>query len=146
MTVNGSTISFNVAVREEVLTLEDSAALFPACAEAGITLPRRETAIPPMEIRSYDSATGHLTFFDPRRPEDINCMIVTVLDGAVAPRLNVQALLTTVGVDSNDPTLTPFRCVAFNDLCVISTTAGGSITVLFDLQFNIPCTGGACMQ
>jgi len=81
--VNGSTISFNIAAREGVLTPEDSAALFPGCAAAGITVPELVAVIQPMEIQSYDPATEHLTFIDTRRPDDINCIMASVQAGGL---------------------------------------------------------------
>jgi len=144
--INSSSISFDIVFREGV-TPDNSPVHFPICAAAGFIVFEARAVVPESRIKFYDATTGYLTFIDPRRPDDISCAIVSVRHGEEGPHLRVKSVIRSIAATMSElAEVGPsFRCVAYNDLCIISTN-GDRLTFFFDLEFEIPCTSGACLN
>lgn len=139
-------ISLDIVFREGV-TIENSPTHFPICAAAGVIVFEARAVVPESRINFYDATTGYLTFIDPRRPDDINCAIVSIGAGEEGPHLRVKSVMRSIAATMSEmaeagPSL---RCVAYNDLCVISTNED-RLTFFLDLDFEIPCASGACLN
>lgn len=145
--ISESTIAISAETAQGATTPELAVSMFPACAAAGILPVEAAAAYPPAKIQSYDPTTGHLTFIDPRRPDDLNCLIVGAQQGDKVPSLAARSLgMFTGNLSTVIEVGLSFRCVVANELCVLEQNAEGGLVELLDLDFAVPCTGGACME
>lgn len=147
--VEGNTISISFITLEGVNTTEQAAAMFPNCAAAGIFPFETVTPLPLAEIQSYDPSTGHLTFIDSRRPDDLNCVVLTLNEmqkGEAVPSIHVEYMLSSVGTLDRIVEIGPsFRCTVSNDVCISEFNAERELTAYIHVEFELPCGMGACM-
>jgi len=146
--ITENTIAFTFTTLVGVRTQEQSAELFPACAAAGIYPLETITPLPPAQIEVYESAIGSLTFTDPRRPNDPNCVFITRQEGGQSPSINLRYVLSSFGRTLNEvvevgPSL---RCALNQGLCTSEVDESGVLTAFAFVEFTIPCVAGDCMN
>lgn len=146
--VQNESISFSFVRSVGINTPEKSFEAYPSCVAGGIFPIETVIPLPLAPIQSYDPSTGHLTFIDARRPDNLNCAIVTLEENkGTVPSISAKYILSVEGVPELEAlALGPnFRCLAYNDLCIAETTINGDFVSLVDLDFEVPCVSGACM-
>lgn len=147
ITINANTIALTLVQALGITTREKSIAAFPSCAPTGRYPIELVIPLPPAEIQSFDPNTGHLTFIDSRRPDDVNCIVVRTEEGPHGKRLRARYLIVSENIRetvafTRGPGL---RCASYNDLCVAETTIEGNFVSFAALDFSIPCISGSCM-
>lgn len=145
--VNG-TIAISFITLIGVDTQEKAAALFPACAESGVYPFQTVTPLPPAKILSYDPNTGHLTFVDSRRPDDVNCVIIRLNEGKRGnpSTISVKYVIASIGTLNRIVEIGPsFRCIVANDLCISQLADDGQLTSFISVEFELPCGEGDCL-
>lgn len=144
-TITNTSIEFDFRQFVGSTTQQIAAERYPVCAESGIYPLETITPIPASEVVHYDSLTGSVTFTDPRRPNDINCIFLSVLQSAGAPRIRIQYLLRSEGpLDVALQQGPSFVCLNANGFCQIERTADGFSSDVF-VEFEVTCTQGACL-
>eukprot|EP00210_Caulerpa_lentillifera_P002707 g2587.t1 len=145
--INGTTISFTLVQAVGITSIELSAEAYPSCAAQGFFPVQNIQPLPPAEIQSYDFTSGHLTFIDPRRPNDTNCAIINVEEGKTGEKtLSAKYILVADSLpESQVVEFGPsFRCLVYNGLCISDTSAEGNFIAFVDVDFEIPCVDGPC--
>lgn len=146
--ITENTIAFTFTTLVGVRTQEQSAEMFPACAAAGIYPFETITPLPPATIEAYVPSIGSLTFTDPRRPNDPNCVFITRQEGGQGPSINLRYVLSSFGRTLNEvvdvgPSL---RCTLNNGLCTSEVDESGVLTAFTFVEFTIPCVAGDCLN
>eukprot|EP00210_Caulerpa_lentillifera_P004837 g4618.t1 len=146
--VNG-TIAISFITLVGVDTKEKAAKLFPECAKSGVFPFQTVTPLPPAEIQSYDPNTGHLTFIDSRRPDDINCVIIRLKEGkrSKPSTISIRYVIASLGSLSKIVEVGPsFRCIIANDLCINQMNDDGELASFTSVEFELPCKEGDCLN
>eukprot|EP00210_Caulerpa_lentillifera_P004836 g4617.t1 len=145
--VNG-TIAISFITLVGVDTKEKAAKLFPECAKSGVFPFQTVTPLPPAEIQSYDPNTGHLTFIDSRRPDDINCVIIRLKEGKRGKQstISIRYVIASLGTLNKIVEVGPsFRCIIANDLCINQMNDDGELASFTSVEFELPCGEGDCL-
>eukprot|EP00210_Caulerpa_lentillifera_P002706 g2586.t1 len=146
--IENGTISFTIIQSNGITSRNASIEAYPSCAPGGMYPFEFIGSLPPAEIQSYDPTTGHLTFIFETRPDDISCAIITLEEGKEGRSLRAKYILSSENLpELQTVALGPtFRCVAYNDLCIAETSVEGNFVSLVDVDFQIPCVTGHCMD
>jgi len=146
--IENGTFAISFTTLLGVDTKEKAAALFPKCAESGVYPFQTLTPLPPSPIQSYDPNTGHLTFIDSRRPDDLNCVMVRLKEGKRGnpSTIRVQYVIASLGTLDRIVEIGPsFRCIIAHDLCINQLDDAGTLTCFTSVEFELPCRKGACV-
>jgi len=147
ITINGSSIVVSFTILEGITTKAQSAKAFPSCAAAHIYPVELSGTTPPSEIQSYDPTTGILRFIDPRRPEDVNCIVATLEEGDSVPTVRFKLVVYFVGPVQRLITVGPsYRCVNADGICISESTDDDKTVLFIKLDFEIPCVEGPCLD
>eukprot|EP00210_Caulerpa_lentillifera_P004838 g4619.t1 len=146
--ITNNTISLSFTTLVGVTTPELSAQRLPACAAAGIFPVQTITPLPPAQILAYDPFIGSVTFVDPRRLNDPNCVFVSRVDVGGQRRIRVQYLLTSTGMSLNQNVATGPRlgCSAGQGQCVSQVDDDEVLSAIVNIDFTIPCVSGDCLN
>jgi len=146
VTINATTIAFSLIQSEGIRTINESKKAYPSCVPTGRYPVELFMPLPPAEIQSFDPTTGHLTFIDPRRPDDLNCVIAQTEEGPKGKSLRIKFLVVSTTPENITVAEGPsLRCVVYNNFCIAETSIRGTFLSVGDVDYSLPCVSGACM-
>lgn len=147
-TFNGTTLALEARDRIGITTIEQSAAAHPECAKDGIYPVERIFVIPQSQIIFYNQKTESLYFIDPRRPDDINCLVARyriAVNGL--PYIEINHGETFQGSAQDVLEFgTSYRCELPPQPCLVEISETGELNLALQMTFNLTCIDGDCIN
>lgn len=146
-TFNESTLAIEVRDRVGITTMEESAAVHPECAKDGIYPFERVIFIPQSEIVNYDYETDRMSYINPNRPHDLNCILARYRAGETGPYIEVTHTEFFQGAAPDVISVgASFRCYDLPQSCFVRINDGGEIALALQFSFNLTCIDGDCLN
>eukprot|EP00210_Caulerpa_lentillifera_P006535 g6241.t1 len=146
LALNETTFLFGVRERVGITDINTSAALHPSCAKNGIFPAERIVDIPPSRILSYDADEEKIYFVNPRRPDDINCIMARYRVGERGPYIE------TTHVEVYQGSIPDLFAIGFKLSCELplvpcrATVDDGNLDFAIRIQLNLTCIAGDCLN